>query len=114
MYYITREETDDFLKEPKQVDRSVNFVTLIDAINELQNWGNKIVEEYQAKGQFDITQTYMENVLGQDIGAPDKEIYLMMMYHDEETGEDYKIPDIEKMAMQSVEEQKQEEEIEDY
>lgn len=56
----------------------------------------------------------MENVLGQDIDAPDKEIYLMMMYHDEETGEDYKIPDIEKMAIQSVEEQKQEEEIEDY
>lgn len=56
----------------------------------------------------------MENVLGQDIDAPDKEIYLMMMYHDEETGEDYKIPDIEKMAMQSVEEQKQENEVEDY
>lgn len=90
MYYITREETDDFLKEPKQVDRSVNFVTLIDAINELQNWGNKIVEEYQEKSQSDITQTYMENVLGQEISAPDKEIYLMMMYHDEETGEDYK------------------------
>lgn len=56
----------------------------------------------------------MENVLGQDIGTHDKEIYLIMMYHDEEIGEDYKTPDIEKMAIQSVEKQKQEEEIENY
>lgn len=42
MYYIKLEERKNISESLKQVKRSVNFVVLIDAINELERWYKEI------------------------------------------------------------------------
>lgn len=102
MYYIAREERKNILEPVQQVSRSVNYMTLIDAINDLQRETNKIAIKYEDEHDYG-GDGWQDTNLGTYIYASNKDIFLTVVYHDEETGVDYEIPDLESMVEDQIE-----------
>ena len=102
MYYIKLEERKNISESLKQVKRSVNFVVLIDAINELERWYKEITIKHEDEPDYG-GDGWQNNYLGTYIYTSNKDIFLTVVYHDEEAGVDYELPDLESMVEDQIE-----------
>ena len=101
MYYIKREERKNSLEPVKQVGRSVWFVSIIDAINELQRLTNEIAIKYEDKPDYGGCD-WQGDALGEYVYTPDKDIFLTIVYHDSDDKQDYEVPNIEDMIRDHI------------
>lgn len=101
MYYIKREERKNILEPVKQVGRSVCFVSIIDAINELQRLTNEIAIKYEDKPDYGGCD-WQGDALGEYVYTPDKDIFLTIVYHDSDDKQDYEVPNIEDMIRDHI------------
>lgn len=104
MYYIKREERKNSLEPVKQVGRSVWFVSIIDAINELQRLTNEIAIKYEDKPDYGGCD-WQDDALGEYVYTPDKDIFLTIVYHDSDDKQDYEVPNIEDMIRDHIQEE---------
>lgn len=104
MYYIKREERKNILEPVKQVGRSVWFVSIIDAINELQRLTNEIAIKYEDKPDYGGCD-WQDDALGEYVYTPDKDIFLTIVYHDSDDKQDYEVPNIEDMIRDHIQEE---------
>lgn len=104
MYYIKREERKNILEPVKQVGRSVWFVSIIDAINELQRLTNEIAIKYEDKPDYGGCD-WQDDALGEYVYTPDKDIFLTIVYHDSDDKKDYEVPNIEDMIRDHIQEE---------
>lgn len=96
MYYIQSYiDSGSFAYPAKKGDRSDQFYSLFDAIDELRDWGKRIADEHDE--DYGEAIDYDIDDLGLSVYIGDKYIFLKIIHHDSKTNKDYVVPNLEKI-----------------